>query len=168
MEVLNKLQENNKELISKGKLNFKKSPKERLSVSYEETRLEALENQWQSFCDTHRQINKNELESSSYYTNSVYNQTENLYFDYKTDLKDALSKLQSKGKSVVRTSKLTNVEDTSNYFVKLPEISVPKFTGRYLEWTSFRDLFTSLIHNNSKLDNVQKLHYLKSHLLGEA
>ncbi|XP_046976508.1 uncharacterized protein LOC124542625 [Vanessa cardui] len=56
MEVFNKLQENNKEFISKGKLNFKKAPKERLSVAYVETRLEALENQWQSFCDTHRQI----------------------------------------------------------------------------------------------------------------
>lgn len=32
----------------------------------------------------------------------------------------------------------------------------------------FRDLFKSLIHNNDCLDDVQKLHYLKTHLSGEA
>ncbi|XP_045453765.1 uncharacterized protein LOC123663070 [Melitaea cinxia] len=172
METFNKLQENNKELISKGKINFRKTPKDRISVSYVETRLEALENQWQSFCDIHRQIiteiGKNELETSSYYKNSIYDQTENLYFDYKTELRDVLNTLKTKVKSVAETSVVANIKETSNCFVKLPEISIPKFSGKYSEWTSFKDLFTSLIHNNIKLDNVQKLHYLKGHLSGEA
>lgn len=37
-----------------------------------------------------------------------------------------------------------------------------------MEWPTFHDLFESLIHNNSSLPPVQKLHYLKSHLSGEA
>ena len=52
--------------------------------------------------------------------------------------------------------------------VKLPKISIPVFSGLYTEWTTFRDLFVSLIHKNESLDQVQKLHYLKSYLSGEA
>ncbi|KAL0821424.1 hypothetical protein ABMA28_004903 [Loxostege sticticalis] len=53
-------------------------------------------------------------------------------------------------------------------FVKLPKISIPIFSGKYTEWQTFRDLFVSLVHNNKALDSVQKLHYLKGHLTGEA
>ncbi|XP_069361070.1 uncharacterized protein [Maniola hyperantus] len=172
MEVFDKLQEDNKELTSKGKINFRKSPKDRITVSYVETRLEALENQWQMFMDVHRQIitevTKKELETSSYFKNSIYDTTEEIYLDYKTELKELLLKLKGKRESYVESVKLSSEDSKSKYFVKLPEISIPKFSGKYLEWTSFRDLFTSLIHNNPKLDDVQKLHYLKSHLSGEA
>ncbi|XP_058447612.1 uncharacterized protein LOC131427994 [Malaya genurostris] len=36
------------------------------------------------------------------------------------------------------------------------------------DWVSFRDLFVSLIHNNQQLGAVQKLHYLRATLSGEA
>lgn len=170
MEVFNILQENNKELISKAKVNFRKSPKDRVTLSYVETRLEALESQWQSFCDTHKQIiteiSRKQLESSTYFINSIYDKTEETYFDYKTELKEVLAKL--KGKSLQVESTEFSRDHKSKLSVKLPEISIPKFSGRYTEWTSFRDLFTSLIHNNPNLDDVQKLHYLKGHLIGEA
>lgn len=42
------------------------------------------------------------------------------------------------------------------------------FEGDYMEWTSFHDLFDSLVHQNSKLSDVQKLQYLKSKVRGEA
>ncbi|XP_045776149.1 uncharacterized protein LOC123874713 [Maniola jurtina] len=172
MEVFDKLQEDTKELISKGKINFRKSPKDRITVSYVETRLEVLENEWQLFVDVHRQIitevTKKDLETSSYFKNSIYDTTEQIYLDYKTELKEILLKLKGKDIPSVESVKSSSEDTKSKYFVKLPEISIPKFSGKYLEWTSFRDLFTSLIHKNAKLDDVQKLHYLKSHLSGEA
>ena len=36
------------------------------------------------------------------------------------------------------------------------------------DWASFRDYFTSLIIQNNSLDNLQRLHFLKSLLEGEA
>ncbi|XP_072761503.1 uncharacterized protein [Anoplolepis gracilipes] len=52
--------------------------------------------------------------------------------------------------------------------VKLPNIDLPKFDGSYECWIPFRDLFESLIDSNTALSNVQKLHYLRSALAGEA
>ena len=45
---------------------------------------------------------------------------------------------------------------------------LPTWTGRADEWESYRDLFRSLIHSNKRLTGVQKLHYLKTSVQGEA
>jgi hypothetical protein len=52
--------------------------------------------------------------------------------------------------------------------VKLPDISIPKFNGLFTEWIGFRDSFTSLIHENASLSAIQKFHYLKGSLTGDA
>lgn len=52
--------------------------------------------------------------------------------------------------------------------VALPKIKIPTFDGKYLDWPSFKDLYSDLIHNNDSLTAVQKLHYLKSNVEGEA
>ncbi|XP_011859306.1 PREDICTED: uncharacterized protein LOC105556806 [Vollenhovia emeryi] len=49
---------------------------------------------------------------------------------------------------------------------RLPDISLPKFTGEYAAWPAFRDLFTSLIMQNEQLTNVERLHYLRSSVEG--
>ncbi|XP_076629094.1 uncharacterized protein LOC143345632 [Colletes latitarsis] len=51
---------------------------------------------------------------------------------------------------------------------KLARIPLPKFAGSYTEWHSFRDLFKSLVLDNKSLTNVQRLHYLKSSVEGQA
>ncbi|XP_059061600.1 uncharacterized protein LOC131854487 [Achroia grisella] len=44
---------------------------------------------------------------------------------------------------------------------KLPAIEMPIFTGNYIEYIACSSSFyTSLIHNDSTLDNIQKLYYL--------
>lgn len=68
-----------------------------------------------------------------------------------------------------------NVSNFSNsqtvyheYGMKLADIEIPKFSGDYLEWTIFLDLFQSAIDQNTRLPKVQKLYYLKTKLIGEA
>ena len=41
--------------------------------------------------------------------------------------------------------------------IKLPEASLPKFSGKYKDLLSFRDRFTSMIHNQDGLNNIEKL-----------
>ena len=43
---------------------------------------------------------------------------------------------------------------------KLPKIYLPKFSGDYLEWISFSDIYVTLVHNNTCLLKVQKFYYL--------
>lgn len=56
----------------------------------------------------------------------------------------------------------------SNTIVKLPTISLPNFDGSYDSWLEFKDMFLSMIHNSKQLDNIQKYHYLRSSLSGNA
>ncbi|CAG7816100.1 unnamed protein product, partial [Allacma fusca] len=55
----------------------------------------------------------------------------------------------------------------ANDAVKLPKLELPSFSGSYLEWTAFADLFRASVHNQI-LSGAQKLQYLKGALRGEA
>lgn len=173
METYIKLQEDTKLKIQKARVNFKKSPKERISLAYVETRLETLENYWNSYRDTNKMIvsefDSKELMKSSYYTADAYDVTEELYTDYKTELKGCMLNIKADSNHDRFSDSKVNVSnDAQSFSVNLPKISIPSFSGTYTEWTSFRDLFKSLIHNNKGLDDVQRLHYLKGYLSGEA
>lgn len=52
--------------------------------------------------------------------------------------------------------------------ILLPVMNIPKFNGDFKEWKSFFDLFQSIIHTNNNLSTIQKYHYLKQSLEGEA
>lgn len=178
IEPLGNLQQDLNVTIAKAKLNFKKSPKDRITQAYIVTRLEYLEEQWRSFSDTHRTIvtdvDPDEYKQSSYYTDGVYDATQELYCDYKTELKECLGQLLEKTAIVGNASQtsaqaiVTPTVPAAMPQVRLPKITIPTFSGKYTEWTTFKDLFVSLIHNNPSLEKVQKLHYLKGLLSGEA
>ncbi|KYN14628.1 hypothetical protein ALC57_13157 [Trachymyrmex cornetzi] len=50
----------------------------------------------------------------------------------------------------------------------LPKINLPSFSGDYHSWRFFYDLFTSMVGENHDLSNVEKMHYLKTCLTGDA
>ncbi|CAB3235858.1 unnamed protein product [Arctia plantaginis] len=52
--------------------------------------------------------------------------------------------------------------------VKLPTIQLPKFNGSYKNWLEFHDTFTSLIHSDDDIDDINKFHYLRTSLEGSA
>jgi hypothetical protein len=56
------------------------------------------------------------------------------------------------------------IPSTTSTEVNLPTINLPHFNGEYTEWTVFYNSFLSLIHENAKLENIQKLHYLGTFL----
>lgn len=156
--------------ITKAHTNFRKSPKDRVTLSYVETRLENLESLWQRFSTGHdclfRSYTTAEIEESVYGKEAVYDVTEENYINYKCELKDAHNMLKPSTSSLNHIIPIQKASKTNH--VQLPKITIPIFSGIYTEWMSFRDLFVSLIHDNDELDDVQKLHYLKGHLKGEA
>ncbi|XP_052751852.1 uncharacterized protein LOC113522552 [Galleria mellonella] len=159
--------------ISKAQINFKKSPKERITESYVETKLDNVEQLWLEFITTHQQIIKEykweDIQRSFYIKEDVYEKTEEMFVDYKSLLKKYLKSFnQNKVTSDDKGSGSSKTNNGSSSAVKLPKITIPAFSGRYIEWATFRDMFVSLIHSNESLDDVQKLHYLKGHLTGEA
>ncbi|XP_061716594.1 uncharacterized protein LOC133524526 isoform X2 [Cydia pomonella] len=165
-----KLQQNIEEIIDKAASNLKKSPKSRMTNTYLQARLDLLEGNWKSFESNHQTILLESKDpSNTYFTNETYDRVEEKYIDYKCQLKEALEKMKST-MSTSSTHTHNNLQSESNpsSAVKLSRIIIPVFSGKYAEWPTFHDLFESVINNNQTLAPVQKLHYLKGHLTGEA
>lgn len=74
-------------------------------------------------------------------------------------------------KALVKLDKVLKSKGTptnQKSFIKLPEISLPRFSGDPALWTGFWDLFQCSVHGRTDLSEVQKLTYLKGQLEGEA
>lgn len=52
--------------------------------------------------------------------------------------------------------------------VRLPELRLPEFDGNPEHWSGFHDLYKKKINDNASLPSIQKLHYLRSSLKGDA
>lgn len=52
------------------------------------------------------------------------------------------------------TSNLSANPDTYEPSAKLPKLDLPKFSGLHEEWENFCDLFTTLVHNSSRLSDA--------------
>ncbi|KOB73089.1 Uncharacterized protein OBRU01_06324 [Operophtera brumata] len=169
MEQLLFLQEDISSRVTRGRSNFMKTPKERLTIDLAQTKLEALEKLWEQFVETHAELCKTAdpklLKASLYMTQDLYESTEELYIDYKCLLKKALPVRQS-AQSEASDSQ-SEGKSGGNSFFKLPKIIIPKFSGNYNEWTTFRDLYKSLVHDID-MDKSIKMQYLKGLLGGEA
>ena len=51
---------------------------------------------------------------------------------------------------------------------KLPKLTLPKFKGQVTKWGSFWVSYSSAIHDNKKISNIDKFNYLNSLLEGAA
>ncbi|XP_052737845.1 uncharacterized protein LOC128198133 isoform X3 [Bicyclus anynana] len=78
------------------------------------------------------------------------------------------SKKLSASFNVSHSSAIADEDDHEVIGFRLPVIKINNFDGTYYKWLEFRDTFSSLIHNNSRIKNVHKFHYLNSYLEGEA
>lgn len=52
--------------------------------------------------------------------------------------------------------------------VKVPPCDTEVFYGNYLDWPSFRDMFSAIYINNARLSEVQKLFHLRAKTKGDA
>jgi len=50
--------------------------------------------------------------------------------------------------------------------IALPKIELPKFEGDVVQWCSFWDMFSLLVHNNQNISDIERFHFLTFSLLG--
>lgn len=62
----------------------------------------------------------------------------------------------------------TGSSNTKKRKFKLPQASVPTFSGNYNEWLSFKNSFISLINQDPDLTEFEKLHLLRTALRNDA
>lgn len=147
------------------KRNYSKTPSDRRTRGYVQKRIENLDSLWYAFREDDSVLRKrSEYDISTYCTKSVYDITDDYYSVFSGELFDAMDNLNSIPARAVDSEVRT--PQTSPF--RLPQITLPTFSGDYASWSAFSDMFVSLIHTNPALTNVQKLHYLKSNLRGAA
>ena len=60
-----------------------------------------------------------------------------------------------------------NVTTEPSVKVKLPQLSILKFSGNLQDWVTFKDMFLSLLDDSIIIPNIQKFHYLLSAISGD-
>jgi hypothetical protein len=127
-------------------------------------RLTYLETIWSEFNQCHKSIievvDEDELEAED----EELEQAETRYFRIKSQFQviiDADEDGTSSEASVpsVRANGPRLSKTVAD--IKLPRLDLPKLLGDVLQWTSFHDLFTSMVHNQA-ISNSQKMQYLKT------
>ncbi|XP_075157800.1 uncharacterized protein LOC142231065 [Haematobia irritans] len=105
-----------------------------------------------------------------YMVESCFYNFSDQYFLFKGSIMDSMPQNASPASPFSSTFAVTHgqADTTATMEAKLPKISLPSFSGDYMEWIPFRDIYLSLVHNNFSLSKVQKFFYLKGTLTGEA
>lgn len=139
-----------------------------------ENNINQLQNRIDKFSNTYEDFNSvqpqmEELDEAEYNTNERED-FENRFFELQTRSQQLIIDRNVDATRNVdqKTSALNETAGLSRSLVKLPTINLPSFSGSYEDWFPFYDTFNSLIHNDSTLLDIQKFHYLKSCLKGEA
>lgn len=88
---------------------------------------------------------------------------ESQYYELVAQAKVMLNKYSKSEQEEIKST-----TSSKRQFIKLPTIQLPKFSGSYNSWLEFRDTFTSLIHGNDDIDEINKFHYLRSSLTESA
>ena len=147
--------------------NFKKLGKANITEAGVRSRLALLATYWERCRAAHLGIEKlasaEDRTRVEYFTAAQFGTAEEQYLAMSDYLHEYLARFVGSAGAAAAPA----AGEYANS-LKLPLIELPKFSGNYTEWQSFRDLFESIVVDNRTLSQVQRLHYLKASLTGEA
>jgi len=84
------------------------------------------------------------------------------------EIKTVVASVVPVSASEIKSSSSSSIASAPQQFVPLPKIQLPSFNGSLLEWRSFRDIYVSLVHDNTSIGDAERFHYLLSCLSGDA
>lgn len=153
--------------------NAKKQGRDRLTRHSVEVRIATLDGNWDKFQENHAKLvsaRTDETKGHPYFASDMCQECEEAYCEVKAGLLGLRDELGGAEAQTSSGFSPTDASATSNgsFSRALPKITFPRFSGTYIEWPSFRDLFHSLVGSSTSLSAVEKLHYLKTHLADEA
>ena len=155
--------------------NGKKTSLNKRTLGFYQTKHNELEKLWDEFSKIDTELRQlilifGQENETPYIKNDVFGTLEVKYSEYAGELIDGIAE-KSPMLTLHQSPNVTTEANRSQTHAPqtfLPRINLPKFNGDYQHWKSFHDYFLSVVHNNPTLENVQKLHYLKGCLIGEA
>ena len=153
--------------MSRSLTNLKKLGKANITHHTVESCVALLDQMWAKFEKQHDLLQvhyKDAFEESEYNTSRFVDSVDYTYVQQRGLLNEYLAKLQVK-----EPSSASNTEsNVSSGKLSLPRLKISSFSGAFEDWLTFRDLFQSIVGNNSSISAIEKFHYLKTCLEGPA
>ncbi|XP_033228908.1 uncharacterized protein LOC117180520 [Belonocnema kinseyi] len=160
------------EAIMRTEINFKKLACDKRNETTIRGRLEWLKEKWHRCLELDLKARAlytlEEKKTIGYFSESQFLQIEEASLAALDYLNSNMHTFVSNVAVEAKQPTQENVNQQNYTIPKLPKITLPEFSGNYVDWENFRDLFEALIVNNMSLSNVSRLHYLKSLLVGDA
>ncbi|XP_044579433.1 uncharacterized protein LOC123261720 [Cotesia glomerata] len=130
-------------------------------------RMEVLTQEWQQFSLIHDHLASNATEEflqHPYIKDGTFDVSYRSYIGARTALSTLIHQLDAPAQPIPAQQVAPRVP----HRVALPPLNINHFSGDYAKWPEFRDMFTSIVINCEGLQDVERLHYLKTHLTGQA
>lgn len=152
-------------LIKRTLTNFNKLAKSKRTVTVIRSRLNWLKRYWET-CQVQHAAADEEKRKYEYFANDVFL----ILHDSVEETSDVLSEcLERLFPNVAHSFDEFNGSTESQHIeLHLLHIDITQFSGEITKWKTFRDIFESLVSSRIDLSKVQKLHYFKANLTGEA
>ncbi|XP_065365533.1 uncharacterized protein LOC135958562 [Calliphora vicina] len=125
-----------------------------------ECRLQILESYFKQISHIQTQIEK--LDDSDMARSDL----EELFISAKAPLVSLMNQKRSSGD--IEQSFLNSSQSFVSHQNRLPQLKLPKFDGKYSEFSRFISTFKTLVHNESHIPIIDKFNYLLNCLSGQA
>lgn len=129
-------------------------------------RMEKLEQKWDEFEDLQNDIegmeDSEEIMPEHKHLRAAF---EEKYFEVRAGLARTLHEIDATSST---TNAHTNPTPNVQASVRLPQINLPEFDGNFQNWLPFHDTYVALIDSSTELTDIQKFHYLRASLKGDA
>lgn len=144
--------------------------KDSLTESYLRAAQKDLEVNYKNAKSLHATIliSKSTDKIAAYHTDKIFDNLRESYFIYWSMLDDLIPKEAKQENESPSNSTMLSTSCSHKTDLILPEIKIPKFSGKYKEWRKFYNLFRTLVHENQNLSNIQRFSYLQSSVTEEA
>lgn len=147
-------------------------PEPNLSKGYLDAKNKIITEFWAKLDGANDEIiqSDEEYDQSPYITNNEFEKAFTMYDKVSIRIQNKLEKYEKPptqlGPVTLPENMVLNTNGKSQ--LKLKPVNIPTFSGDYKKWLSFRSLFDSMVHNNGKIDDLERMHYLKSCVADEA
>jgi hypothetical protein len=118
-----------------------------------EVRLKLIEDNWEKYNQA-----QDDLEELGH---DIYNQQQREEMEERYCYLTGFIKTKLKEREISGSLE-SNVISEPAMKVKLPQLSIPMFSGHLQDWVTFKDTFLSLVGNSTTIPDIQKFHYLSA------
>jgi hypothetical protein len=134
-------------------------PAESFTMSQLQSRRDSINATWAAVKATNTElIGRNMDPSEPYISEDCFARIYAVYEEMRDRLFGMLNKVTGASEFMASSStNSTGLSITLASIAKLPRINLPSFSGRYEDWESFKDLFSSLVHDVASLPDSTKL-----------